>query len=138
MSVGVMKWRCLDCQTWFYGPRDRKPDGGCPHCKSARVIDINAEPIYPASDAQPTEALDAMIGSANHTPGVADQMLLCEVMTKVLAAIDHMRAFSPERGHVGAAGHVRSALRYEREILEGMMDRNRHLGGAMRQLAGGS
>jgi prephenate dehydrogenase len=78
-----------------------------------------------------------MIGSANHTPGVADQMLLCEVMSKVEAAIEHMRVFAPAHGHSMAGGHVRTALRYEREILENMMALNRHVGGAMRQIAGG-
>lgn len=86
---------------------------------------------------QATDVLDAVIASSNHTPTVADQMLLVEVMTKVEAAIAHMRAFSPEHGHAAAEGHMRTALRHERDILDGMMSRNRHVGGALRQISGG-
>jgi len=38
-----MKWHCLACHADFQGPTDRTPAGGCAHCGSRQIFDLNVE-----------------------------------------------------------------------------------------------
>ena len=57
---------------------------------------------------------------ANHAPAVADQIMLVAVMERVTRALAALADETKRAEHVAAAGHMRSALDYERKVLDGM------------------
>jgi len=61
-----------------------------------------------------------IVAYANHAPAVSDQIMLVAVMERVTRAVVALASETQRAEHVAAAGHMRSALDYERKALDDM------------------
>lgn len=80
---------------------------------------------------------DDVIATANHAPDLSDQMMLVEVLEKLLRWVDLRKQESESLEHTQASGGLRTALRAERQLLGSMMKRNLLLGKAVDDLQRG-
>jgi len=62
---------------------------------------------------------------------LAQQTCLVLAIERVLAVLNRMRATSNRREHTFAAGHLRTALDWERRVLAEMQQRNVLIGAAV-------
>lgn len=74
---------------------------------------------------------DAVIMTANHSPAICDQIMLVGAIECVLAAIKVARISTQAQEHVMSEGLIRSALKYERQLLQEMERRNGLVGKAL-------
>lgn len=61
-----------------------------------------------------------IVAYANHAPAVSDQIMLVAVLERVTRAVAALAAETKRAEHVAAHGHMRSALDYERKVLDAM------------------
>ena len=68
--------------------------------------------------------IDSVIATANHSPEICDQSMIVGAIECVLAVIKEKKASTQYQEHVMAEGLMRSALKYERQLLQEMERRN--------------
>lgn len=81
-------------------------------------------------------SLQDIIETANHHPNLADEIALVMILERLLAALNALKAKFPRSEHVQAAGHLRSALSVERQLLAEYQERDGLITGAIQANAG--
>lgn len=70
-----------------------------------------------------SSVLDDVISTANHSPELADQVMLVGTLERILGWIEARRTGTPGQEHTQAAGGLQTALQAERRLLTAMARR---------------
>lgn len=84
-------------------------------CPSCLLKEDHTHDIQVAND---------ILGAANHNPDLADIATVVAILEKLLQAVGDLKATTKRSEHIAAHAHLRTAMVYERRLLNEMAARH--------------